>query len=103
MVKEGNNGFDNSCTWILIFILLLFEYQKRNGEKKIMREKIEAKIDEIIEYILSKDVKDITLDEYRMLESRLGSIRIDEMYMNNSMFNSCSCATKSEMEDNKNE
>ena len=44
-----------------------------------MKERIEAKIDEIINHILVKNVVDITLEEYRMLESRLGGLRLDEL------------------------
>lgn len=67
-----------------------------------MKERIEAKIDEIINHILVKNVVDITLEEYRMLESRLGGLRIDELYQNNAMVNSCSCETLTK-EDNNNE
>lgn len=35
-----------------------------------MKEKIENKIDEIIEYILAKDPREITYAEYKILDSR---------------------------------
>ena len=68
-----------------------------------MTERIEAKIGEIIECILSKDAKDITYSEYQTLEARLSSLRLEELYKNNSLLTSCSCATKSEMEDYRHE
>ena len=35
-----------------------------------MKEKIESKIDEIINFIISKDPKEITYSEYKILDSR---------------------------------
>ena len=43
-----------------------------------MREKIEAKVKEIIESIIAKDVKDITYNEYRILDNKLCSIKYEE-------------------------
>lgn len=43
-----------------------------------MKEKIEAKITEIIEAIIAKDVKDITYNEYRILDNKLCSIKFEE-------------------------
>ena len=43
-----------------------------------MREKIEAKINEIIEHIISKNVHDITYNEYRILDSKLATIKWEE-------------------------
>ena len=43
-----------------------------------MKEKITEKINNIIEYILSKSVEDITYAEYRILESREKDIRYEE-------------------------
>ena len=43
-----------------------------------MKEKIEAKVIEIIEAIIAKDVKDITYNEYRILDNKLCSIKYEE-------------------------
>ena len=43
-----------------------------------MREKLQSKLDEVIEYILSKDAKDITFNEYRILDNKLSSIKYEE-------------------------
>ena len=43
-----------------------------------MKEKIEAKINEILESIMSKDVKDITYNEYRILDNKLSAIKWEE-------------------------
>lgn len=43
-----------------------------------MREKILKKIDEVIETIIAKDPKDITYNEYRILDARLASIKYEE-------------------------
>ena len=40
-----------------------------------MREKIERKIDEVIEFILAKDPKEITYSEYRIIDSRAKDLR----------------------------
>ena len=42
------------------------------------KEKIKAKIDEVIETIINKDPKDITYNEYRILDSKLISIKYEE-------------------------
>lgn len=43
-----------------------------------MREKIEAKVTEIIDFILGKEPNDITYNEYRILDSKLAAIKYDE-------------------------
>ena len=43
-----------------------------------MKEKIEAKINEVLETIISKDAKDITYNEYRILDNKLATIRYEE-------------------------
>lgn len=43
-----------------------------------MREKIEKKIDEIIEFILSKDVSEITYSEYKILDYRSKDLKYQE-------------------------
>ena len=43
-----------------------------------MKEKIERKINEIIESIISKDPKEITYNEYRILDSKLSAIKYEE-------------------------
>lgn len=39
-----------------------------------MKEKIEAKIDEIIDYIITKDPSEITYNEFRILDARRSAI-----------------------------
>ena len=43
-----------------------------------MKEKIESKINEILEVIISKDAGDITYDEYRILDNRLSALKWEE-------------------------
>jgi len=43
-----------------------------------MKDKIQAKINDIIETIIAKDPKDITYNEYRILDSKLISIKYEE-------------------------
>lgn len=43
-----------------------------------MKEKIETKIDEIIDYICSKNIKDVSYDDYKILESRINAIKYAE-------------------------
>lgn len=43
-----------------------------------MKERIETKISEVLENILSKDVKDITYNEYFILDSKLSSLKWEE-------------------------
>ena len=43
-----------------------------------MKEKIEAKINEVLESIMSKDAKDITYNEYRILDNKLANLKWDE-------------------------
>ena len=43
-----------------------------------MKEKLEAKVNEIIESIMAKDVKDITYNEYRILDNKLSAIKYEE-------------------------
>ena len=58
-----------------------------------MKERIEAKISDIVERILAKDPEDISYDDYHILESKLMSIRIENSYS----FNNCCCATEAEL------
>ena len=43
-----------------------------------MREKIEKKITDIIDFIISKDVDKITYNEYRILDNKLSSMKFEE-------------------------
>lgn len=43
-----------------------------------MKDKLTTKINEIIDNILAKDVKDITCDEYCILERKLYSLQNEE-------------------------
>ena len=43
-----------------------------------MREKIEKKITDIIDFIISKDVDKITYNEYRILDNKLSSMKLEE-------------------------
>lgn len=43
-----------------------------------MKEKIEAKVNEIIDYIIAKEPKDITVNDYFILDSKLQSIKYEE-------------------------
>lgn len=43
-----------------------------------MKEKINEKINEIIEHILSKKPEDITYNEYRILDSKYACLKWDE-------------------------
>ena len=43
-----------------------------------MKEKIEAKITEIVDYIAGKPVAEVTLDDYTILKSELEAIRAVE-------------------------
>lgn len=43
-----------------------------------MKEKIEAKVNEIIDYIITKEPKDITVNDYFILDSKLQSIKYEE-------------------------
>ena len=43
-----------------------------------MKERLEQKINEVIENILSKDAKDVTYNDYRILDNKLASIRYAE-------------------------
>ena len=43
-----------------------------------MKEKIEAKINEVIEAIIAKDPKDITYNEYKILDNKLATIKWSE-------------------------
>ncbi len=43
-----------------------------------MKEKIEKKLNEIIDYIISKNPADITYNEYRILDNCLNHIKYDE-------------------------
>lgn len=43
-----------------------------------MKEKIENKIDEVIETIIEKDAKEVTYNEYRILENRYSFLKYEE-------------------------
>jgi len=43
-----------------------------------MKEKIEAKIDEIVEHIIGKPVAEVTLDDYTILQNELKEISFRE-------------------------
>lgn len=43
-----------------------------------MKEKIEKKINDVIETIIEKDPKNITYNEYRILDSKLSAIKWEE-------------------------
>ena len=43
-----------------------------------MKEKIEKKITDIIDFIISKDVDKITYNEYRILDNKLSSMKFEE-------------------------
>lgn len=43
-----------------------------------MKEAIEAKIDEIVDYIINKPVKEVTLDDYTILTNELREIQNKE-------------------------
>jgi len=49
-----------------------------------MKEKIENKISEIIDHIVSKDANDISYNEYRILDNKLSSIKWEEEKSKNS-------------------
>lgn len=52
--------------------------QKKATVEISFKDKINKKIDEVIEYIIGKDTKDITYNEYRILDSKLSSIKWEE-------------------------
>ena len=43
-----------------------------------MKEKLETKIEEIIENIVTKEPQDITYNEYRILDNKLMNIKFEE-------------------------
>jgi ribonucleotide reductase alpha subunit len=43
-----------------------------------MKEKIENKINEVIEAIIAKDAKDVSYNEYRILENRYSFLRYED-------------------------
>lgn len=43
-----------------------------------MKEKIEAKMNEVVEHILSKDVTDISYADYRILDARYSFLKYEE-------------------------
>ena len=51
---------------------------KKTTASLTQKDKIKAKIDDVIEYIISKEPKDITYNEYRILDSKLISIKYEE-------------------------
>ena len=52
--------------------------QKKATVEISLKDKINKKIDEVIEYIIGKDTKDITYNEYRILDSKLTSLKWEE-------------------------
>lgn len=48
-------------------------------EELTLKEKIEEKLNERTEYILSKNVEDITNEEFAVLSSKLFGIQYDEI------------------------
>lgn len=52
--------------------------QKKATVEISFKDKINKKIDEVIEYIIGKDTKDVTYNEYRILDSKLMSIKYEE-------------------------
>lgn len=51
---------------------------KKTAASLSQKDKIKVKIDDVIEYIISKEPKDITYNEYRILDSKLSSIKWEE-------------------------
>ena len=51
---------------------------KKTAASISQKDKIKAKIDDVIEYIIGKEPKDITYNEYRILDSKLISIKYEE-------------------------
>jgi hypothetical protein len=51
---------------------------KKTAASLSQKDKINSKIDDVIEYIISKEPKDITYNEYRILDSKLMSIKYEE-------------------------
>ena len=51
---------------------------KKTTPELTQKDKIKAKIDDVIEYIISKEPKDITYNEYRILDAKLNSIKWEE-------------------------
>lgn len=52
--------------------------QKKTTVEISLKDKISKKIDDVIEHIIAKDPKDITYNEYRILDSKLSSIKWEE-------------------------
>ena len=52
--------------------------QKKTVVETSLKDKISKKIDDVIEYIIGKEPKDITYNEYRILDSKLSSIKWEE-------------------------
>ena len=51
---------------------------KKTAVSISQKDKIKTKIDDVIEYIIGKEPKDITYNEYRILDSKLISIKYNE-------------------------
>ena len=49
-----------------------------------MKERIEAKIEEIVDYIINKPVEEVTLDEYTVLTNELKGIEYKQTQSDNS-------------------
>ena len=45
-----------------------------------MKEKIESKIEEIVDFIVSKPIEEVTLDDYTILTNELKDIRFRESH-----------------------
>ena len=49
-----------------------------------MKEKIQNKIEDIVDYIVSKPIKEVTLDDYTILTNELKNIQNQEAQSDNS-------------------
>lgn len=49
-----------------------------------MKERIEAKIEEIVDYIINKPVEEVTLDDYTVLTNELKGIEYKQTQSDNS-------------------
>ena len=49
-----------------------------------MKERIQAKIEEIVDYIINKPVEEVTLDEYTVLTNELKGIEYKQTQSDNS-------------------
>lgn len=51
----------------------------KNRKGNTMKTRIENKVNEVVEYIISKSPEDITYNEYRILDNRLAVLKNEEM------------------------